>query len=193
VWRSPARYLWAMLLARLYESTPLLCPNCKADRRIVAFITDGDSVRPILEPIGESADPPRISPARGPPLWEADLEVESLPLYDPTAQPGPDFPFDQTQGGVLPPATGRHRPVGVGVLPAPHRPAGTRFLPIPAKAPRLPATPLRSRLVVPRRATSGLDWIPGEGGNFRMYGWISYPFPLIPPLRTPASREKPPP
>jgi hypothetical protein len=99
VWRSPARYLWAMLLARLYESTPLLCPSCKADRRIVAFITDGDSVRPILEPIGESADPPRISPARGPPLWEADLEVESLPLYDPTAQPGPDFPFDQTQGG----------------------------------------------------------------------------------------------
>ena len=38
-----------MLLARLYESTPLVCPNYKADMRIVAFITDGDSVRHILE------------------------------------------------------------------------------------------------------------------------------------------------
>ena len=26
--RSPARYLWAMLLARLFESLPLTCPNC---------------------------------------------------------------------------------------------------------------------------------------------------------------------
>jgi hypothetical protein len=97
-WRSPARYLWAMLLARLYESTPLVCPNCQADMRIVAFVTDGDSLRHILESIGESADPPPISPARGPPLWEADVEVQPLPLYDPIAQPGPEFHFDQTQG-----------------------------------------------------------------------------------------------
>ena len=26
LWRSPARYLWAMLLARIYESAPLACP-----------------------------------------------------------------------------------------------------------------------------------------------------------------------
>jgi len=26
--RSSARYLWAMLLARLFESLPLVCPNC---------------------------------------------------------------------------------------------------------------------------------------------------------------------
>ncbi len=25
LWRSPARYLWAMLLARIYESAPLVC------------------------------------------------------------------------------------------------------------------------------------------------------------------------
>jgi hypothetical protein len=37
VWRSPARYLWAILLARLYESTPLVCPICQADMRIVAL------------------------------------------------------------------------------------------------------------------------------------------------------------
>jgi hypothetical protein len=98
VWRSPARCLWAMLLSRIYESTPLVCPVCQADMMIIAFVTDGDSVRHILEYIGESADPPPISPARGPPAWEADVEVESLPLYDPVAQPGPDFQFDQTQG-----------------------------------------------------------------------------------------------
>lgn len=96
LWRSPARYLWAMLLARLYESTPLVCPNCKADMRIIAFITEGDSVRHILEYVGESADPPRISPARGPPAWEG--ETDSLPQYDPVAQFEPDFQFDQTLG-----------------------------------------------------------------------------------------------
>ncbi len=63
---------------------------------IIAFVTDGDSVHHILEFIGESTDPPPISPARGPPAWEE--EGDSLPLYDPVAQPEPDFQFDQTQG-----------------------------------------------------------------------------------------------
>ncbi|MCP5117109.1 MAG: IS91 family transposase, partial [bacterium] len=94
LWRSPARYLWAMLLARIYESAPLACPRCGADMRIIAFVTDGVSVRGILEHIGESTDPPRIPPARGPPAW--DGETEQLPLLDPVAQPDPDFQFDQT-------------------------------------------------------------------------------------------------
>jgi hypothetical protein len=38
--RSPARYLWVMLLARLLESLPLVCLNCGADMRIIAFVTD---------------------------------------------------------------------------------------------------------------------------------------------------------
>ncbi|MCP3878559.1 MAG: IS91 family transposase, partial [Sulfitobacter sp.] len=94
VWRSPARYLWAMLLARIYESAPLACPQCGADMRIIAFVTDGVSVRRILTHIGEPADPPRIAPARGPPAWEA--EAEALQLVDTIAQPEPDFSFDQT-------------------------------------------------------------------------------------------------
>ena len=53
VWRSPARYLWAMLLARLYESMPLQCPFCSADMRIIACITDGTTVRRILKHIGD--------------------------------------------------------------------------------------------------------------------------------------------
>ncbi len=38
--RSPARHLWALLpereQSRLFESRPLVCPNCGADRRIIA-------------------------------------------------------------------------------------------------------------------------------------------------------------
>jgi hypothetical protein len=94
LWRSPARYLWAMLLARIYESAPLACPHCGADMRIIAFVTDGVSVGRILEHIGEPANPPRIAPARDPPTREA--EAEALQLADPIAQPEPDFQFDQT-------------------------------------------------------------------------------------------------
>jgi hypothetical protein len=53
-----------MLLARIYESAPLACPRCGADMRIIAFVTDGVSVRSILTHIGEPTDPPRIAPAR---------------------------------------------------------------------------------------------------------------------------------
>lgn len=81
----------ASLLARLYESAPLVCPICQADMRIVAFVTGSDSVRHILEYLGASADPPPISLARGPPAWEAEVEVQSLPLCAPLAQPEPDF------------------------------------------------------------------------------------------------------
>jgi hypothetical protein len=62
--RSPARYLWAMLLARLFESLPLTCPNCGADMRIIAFITDVAPVARILTHIGEPSRPPPIAPAR---------------------------------------------------------------------------------------------------------------------------------
>jgi hypothetical protein len=40
IWRSPARYLWMMLLARIYEAFPLTCPRCGVEMRIIAFITE---------------------------------------------------------------------------------------------------------------------------------------------------------
>jgi hypothetical protein len=52
--RSPARYIWAMLLARLFESLPLVCPNCCADMRIIAFFTDAATVERILTHIGDT-------------------------------------------------------------------------------------------------------------------------------------------
>ena len=61
--RSPARYLWAMLRARLFESLPLVCRDCGADRRLIAFITHAVPIERILEHIGEPPRPPPIAPA----------------------------------------------------------------------------------------------------------------------------------
>jgi len=33
-YRSPARYLWAMLIARIYEVFPLVCRHCGAEMRM---------------------------------------------------------------------------------------------------------------------------------------------------------------
>lgn len=63
--------LWAMLMAHIYEAYPLACPICHAAMRITAFINERTTVKKILAHIGESSQPPRIGPARGPPLWEA--------------------------------------------------------------------------------------------------------------------------
>jgi hypothetical protein len=98
--RAPARYLWAMLLARIYEAFPLNCPTCGTEMRIVAFITEASTVQRILNHIGEPATPPRIAPARGPPQWEEDdagavfLHEERV-TGDPLVQPEPAYEFDQ--------------------------------------------------------------------------------------------------
>jgi hypothetical protein len=42
--RSPARYLWAVLLARIYEILPLRCGLCGAHMRIIAFVIDAPAV-----------------------------------------------------------------------------------------------------------------------------------------------------
>jgi hypothetical protein len=60
--RSPARYLWAMLLARLYEAFPLVCPVCQTEMRLLAFVTDNASITPILAHLGEPTRPPPVSP-----------------------------------------------------------------------------------------------------------------------------------
>jgi hypothetical protein len=88
-----ARYAWALLLARICEVFPLLCPKCGAEIRIIAFITEAPSVREILAQLGEPTSPPRIAPARGPPLWE--MPDAGKDRFDPQAEPVPDYEFDQ--------------------------------------------------------------------------------------------------
>jgi len=98
--RSPSHYLWAVLIARIYEVFPLLCPLCGGQMRLIAFITHSADIRQILDHIGVDSEPPHITPARGPPLWEEcdaqmsdGVEVESD--WDMAAQPAPDYEVDQ--------------------------------------------------------------------------------------------------
>ena len=67
---------------------------------LIAFITEGTQIRRILDHIGVDSEPPQISPARGPPLWDdcdahvgEGIEVE--PGGDLAAQPAPDYEVDQ--------------------------------------------------------------------------------------------------
>jgi len=62
-----ARYLWAALLARIYEAMPLVCPDCGGEMRLIAAITDPPTIQRILSHIGQPIRPPAIAPARGPP------------------------------------------------------------------------------------------------------------------------------
>ena len=90
---APAHYLWAVLIARLYEIFPLLCPLCGGQMRIIAFITHSADIRQILNHIGADSEPPHISPARGPPLWDdgGDAQmgdgVQTQPDWEMAAQP----------------------------------------------------------------------------------------------------------
>ena len=82
-----------MLLARIYAVFPLLCPNCGADMRIIAFITEAAVVRDILIHLGQPISARTVAPARGPPRWE--MQGTRPGAIDPQAQPAPDYPFDQ--------------------------------------------------------------------------------------------------
>ncbi len=62
--------------------------------RIIAFIVDTAIVRDILAHLGEPTAPPKIAPARGPPLWEA-AGTDHHPSADPAPKLAPDFEFDQ--------------------------------------------------------------------------------------------------
>ena len=77
----------------LFESLPLTCPNCGADMRLIAFITEAAPVERILTHIGEPPRPPLITPARGPPAW--DDAPAPMPDWDLFQQPEPESGFDQ--------------------------------------------------------------------------------------------------
>ena len=54
---------------------------------------NGPTVRDILGHLGEPTTPPRIAPARGPPLWAAAATHD--PAADRLLQSAPAFEFDQ--------------------------------------------------------------------------------------------------
>ncbi|MBP6565129.1 MAG: hypothetical protein KA200_05845 [Burkholderiales bacterium] len=66
----------------------LMRPLCGDQMRIIAFITDPPILCDILHHTGEPTAPPRIAPARGPPLQ--DLPDATTGDADPHAQPAPE-------------------------------------------------------------------------------------------------------
>ena len=92
---SSTAYLWAMLMARIYEILRLVCSQCSGEMAIIAFITEADPIHCLLHHIGEPATPPQIVPARGPPL-EKDTDFNQTPLYEGEgAEPALEFEYDQ--------------------------------------------------------------------------------------------------
>ena len=84
----------------------LVSAKSARDERVTAgfrFITYSADIRQILDHIGADAEPPRITPARGPPLWDGcDAQmgdgvdgVDVEPDWDEAAQQAPDFEADQ--------------------------------------------------------------------------------------------------
>ncbi len=83
--RRAARTTWALLLARIDEVFPLVCPRCGGEMRIIAFITD--AVCEILAQLGKPTSAPRLVPARAAPFPE--MHDATLDEDDPRAQSAP--------------------------------------------------------------------------------------------------------
>jgi hypothetical protein len=90
--RMPATFLtrrlpWAELLARVYSVDVLACARCGGRIRVLAFFTEGDVTRRILDHLGLPSSPPApISSARdptaGPAVWRDDYFIDVDPGYD---------------------------------------------------------------------------------------------------------------
>ena len=77
------RTTWAVLLKRVFLVDALTCPKCDGRMKILAVITEPDSVREILDHLGiPSAAPPR-HPARPPPQTEFPGGDADAPYADP--------------------------------------------------------------------------------------------------------------
>ena len=81
-----------MLIKRIYEADPLLCPQCGGTMQIIAFIEarHGDVLRKILQHCGLWHDPPaRAPPKPTPPSQPPRSSPEPDPGF--TREVDPDF------------------------------------------------------------------------------------------------------
>ena len=98
------RIFLRVIAQSLQSNSPGAAQVDKAALRLIAFITHSADIRQILNHIGVESEPPHISPARGPPLWEGceaqvDDGVQSEPDWEThwemAAQPAPDYEVDR--------------------------------------------------------------------------------------------------
>ena len=76
-----ARRRWAMLIKRVYEVDPLVCPKCGGKMKMVSLIEarQGDVIRKILEHCGLWHAPPN-PPPRAPPEAPRASQAADLPV-----------------------------------------------------------------------------------------------------------------
>jgi len=67
------RLSWSALLARIFQIDVSVCPDCGGPMKIIAFITDPNSVRRYLRGVGLPTEPPAVAAARPPPQAEFDF------------------------------------------------------------------------------------------------------------------------
>ncbi len=84
----------------IYELFPLLCLHCGGQMRIIAFISATGEIKKILEHLGVECRPPRVTPARGPPLWDQHDMADMTESFDAEVQAdlmpeSPQFQFYQ--------------------------------------------------------------------------------------------------
>ena len=62
------RYLeWSELLRRTFGKDVLVCEKCGGPKKVLAFVTEGEKARAILEKLGIDGTGPPLAPARPPP------------------------------------------------------------------------------------------------------------------------------
>ena len=136
-----------MLLARIYEALPLLCPACGGQMRILAFLTDPPTVAAILVHLEMPHTPPPISPARGPPqgdfLLDQTLTSCSISPAPPSATteaaPLPDSHEGLTLFHPAAPTRAYHSLIASSAIPAALPSDG--HSPTPPRTSILPRTP----------------------------------------------------
>ncbi len=87
--------IWAMLLAKIFEINPLLCPSCGSEMKIIAFVIEMKPIGQILRHIGELDHAPAISPACDPPIFCAEIDQTQYG-NDNAVNPTAEYEFDQT-------------------------------------------------------------------------------------------------
>ena len=58
---------WSYFIRKVYETDPLICPNCQGEMRLISFLDQPDVIQKILEHLGlweESQAPPDRGPLR---------------------------------------------------------------------------------------------------------------------------------
>jgi hypothetical protein len=74
--KKRASVSWALLMARIFEFLPLLCPRCDSPMKMVGFIMEPKSVNQVLDHLDLPTEAPPVHPPRAPPQLELNYVDE---------------------------------------------------------------------------------------------------------------------